>query len=96
MGAFELFHSGYVVISSPNYLPRGVYLAPIPFENQTGVDIWYESHPWTGPILLKVTQVTGSFTISNQVADSMPLNGYVKLDMFANTLTSIYKNPYNI
>ena len=62
MGAFELFHAGYVVISSPNYLPRGVYLAPIPFENQTGVDIWYESHPWTGPILLKVTQVQGSFT----------------------------------
>jgi hypothetical protein len=29
------------------------------------------------------------------VLSAMPLLGYVKLDMFANTLTQIYRNPHN-
>ena len=94
--SYDLCHSGYVIITSPNYLPRGFYLVPVPSDNTNYVDIWYESLPWTGPLLLKVTQITGGFTISTEVADAMPLDGYVKLDMFLNNLTTIYKNPYNV
>ena len=72
---FDLCHSGYVIVNSPNFMPRGFYLAPVLADNENYVDIWYESWPWSGPLLLKVTQITGGFTTSTEVADYMPMWG---------------------
>ena len=84
------------MVTSPYYLPRGFYLAPVASDVQNYVDIWYESYPWSGPLLLKVTQLTGDFVVSDITADALPHVGWVKLDMYSNNLTSIYKNPYNV
>ena len=57
------------------------------------VDVWLHSHPWHGQPLVQVAQCEGSFTKIFEDSSNMPLNGYLKLDMYANTLTQLYKRP---
>ena len=91
----SLFHSGYVVTTSPFIQPWGIWLSPVVSDNRNYVDVWFRAHQWSGPILCQITQITGNFTRSTEAYDEMPRNGFVQLDMYANTLTQIYKNPYN-
>ena len=92
----DLFHSGYVITTSPYVQPWGIWLSSVESDNRNYVDVWFKCHSWSGPIICQVTQLTGSFTRSPEVYDIMPSDGYVQLDMYANTLTQIYKNPYNV
>ena len=93
---YSLFHNGYVVVTSPFVNALGVYLTPVPTDNRNQVDIWIHSYMYHGYPLINVSQVVGSFTKHNTtVLTALPLDGYVKLDMFANTLTQIYRNPHN-
>jgi len=92
----SLFHSGYVVTTSPFIQPWGIWLSPVVSDNRNYVDVWFRAHQWSGPILCQITQITGNFTRSTEAYDEMPRNGFVQLDMYANTLTQIYKNPYNV
>ena len=51
-----------------------------------------------GDPLIQVSQTAGSFTPTTHVINgSMPLNVYIRLDTYSNTLTQIYRNyddPY--
>jgi len=75
--------------------PNGIYLAPVPSNPKNQVDVWIHSLPWHSRPLVQVVQSAGSFSQSFDEAAAMPLNGWIKLDMYMNTLTQIYKNPYN-
>ena len=93
----SLFHNGYVVVSSPFVSALGVYLSPVPSDNRNQVDIWVHSYMYHGFPLIQVSQAIGSFTKdTTTVLSELPLLGYVKLDMYANTLTQLYRNPYNV
>ena len=75
----------------------GVYLSPVPSDNRNQVDIWVHSYMYHGYPLIQVSQAVGSFTKETiTVLTDMPLLGYVKLDMCANTLTQLYRNPHNV
>jgi hypothetical protein len=72
--------------------PLGVYLAPVPSISQNQVVVWIHSHPWHSRPRVRVVQSAGSFSQSCEDAEAMPLNGYIKLDMYMNTLTQVYRN----
>ena len=94
---YSLFHNGYVVVSSPFISALGVYLSPVPSDNRNRVDIWIHSYMYHGYPLIQVSQTAGSFTKdTTTILTAMPLEGYVKLDMYANTLTQLYRNPHNV
>ena len=92
---YSLFHSGFVVTTSPFIAPLGVYLSPVPTENLYNVDVWIHSLPYHAVPLIQVSQADGYFTKDFVDYVDMPLAGFVKLDMYANTLTRIYRNPRN-
>ena len=92
---YGLYYNGFVIVSSPFVRPPGFYLAPVPSNPQNQVDVWIHSLPWHGRPLVQVVQSEGSFTQSSDDGAAMPLNGYIKLDMYMNTLTQIYENPWN-
>ena len=93
---YSLFHNGYVVVSSPFVSALGVYLSPVPSDNTNQVDIWIHSYMYHGYPLIQVSQAVGSFTKdTTTVLTAIPLSGYVKLDMYSNTLTQLYRNVYN-
>ena len=92
---YSLFHNGFVIINSPFVSPLGVYLAPFPTDNRNNVDIWVHSLPYDGVPLIQVPQTNGSFTKQFVDYDAMPLEGYIKLDMFSNFLSQVYRNPHN-
>ena len=93
---YSLCHKGYVVVTSPFVSALGVYLTPVPNDNRNQVDIWKQSDMWHGYPLVQVSQTDGSFTKdTSTIVSSLPLNGFVKLDMYANTLTQLYRNVYN-
>ena len=94
---YSLFHNGYAVVSSPFVSALGVYLSPVPSDNRNEVDIWVHSYMYQGYPLIQVSQAVGSFTKdTTTVLTAMPLSGYVKLDMYSNTLTQLYRNRYNV
>ena len=66
--------------------PLGIYLALVPSIPQHQVDVWIRH-------LVQVVQSAGGFSRRCDEADDMPLNGYIKLDMYMKTLTQIYKKP---
>jgi hypothetical protein len=92
---YDLFYTGYVVCDSPNVQPLGVYLQPVPSDNKNKVDIWIHIYEKSGPLLVTVTQNTGSLAIATDVADAMPLNGYVRLDQYSPALLETYSDPNN-
>ena len=93
----SIYHNGFVVTTSPFVNPLGVFLAPVPSDPQNNVDIWFRSYMWHGRPLIQVTQTAGSFTATTDVnQQNMPLDGYIQLDMYSNTLTQIYRNVYNV
>jgi hypothetical protein len=90
----SIYHNGFVVTTSPFVNPLGAFLAPVPSDPQNNVDIWIRSYMWHGRPLIQVSQTAGSFTATTDVnQQNMPLDGYIKLDMYSNTLTQIYRNP---
>ena len=91
---YNLFYNGCVIVSSPFINPLGIYLAPVPSNTYNEVDVWFHSAPWHGHPLVQVVQSEGSFTESFEDRPNMPLNGYIKLEMYANALTQLYKHPY--
>ena len=94
---YSLFHNGYVVVSSPFVSALGVYLSPFPSDNENQVDIWIHSYMYHGYPLIQVSQAVGSFAKdTTTVLTAIPLSGYVKLDMYSNTLTQLYRNPHNV
>ena len=94
---YDLLHSGFVVVTSAQYLPMAgsVFLSSVPNDPRNNVDIWYYSYESPSSLLLKVTQISGNFTPSNTASASMPSIGWTRLDMYQNNLTQIYKNQYN-
>ena len=72
----------------------GIYLAPVPTNPLREVDLWFLAPAWHGNRLIQIVQSEGSFTQSFEDSLNMPFNGYLKLDMYAHTLTQLYKNPY--
>ena len=82
-----------------------MFLAPVPTDPTNQVDIWVRSYQWQGLPLVQVVQSEGSFTRATVgvpgsynppiEADNMPLDGYIQLDMYSNTLTQIFRNQYN-
>ena len=90
---YSLFYNGFVVATSPFITPLGFYLAPVPGNPLNQVDIWIHSPRWHGKPLVQVVQTAGSFTKSSNNAAAMPQDGYIKVDMYINTLTQIYKKP---
>ena len=93
---YSLFHNGFVVVSSPFVSAFGAYLTPFPSDNRNQVDIWIHSYMFHGYPLIQVSQTAGSFTRDTAtIVSSLPLNGVVKLDMYANTLIQVYRNQYN-
>ena len=91
-----MFHNGYVVVTSPCASALGVYLTPFPTDNENQVDICIHSYMWHEYPLVQVSQTDGSFTKdTSTIVSSLPLNGFVKMDMYGNTLIQIYRNPYN-
>ena len=90
---YSLFYNGFVVVSSPSIRPLGFYLAPVPSDPLNQVDIWFHSLRWHGRPLVQVLQSEGSFTQSFENSPQMPLDGYLQLDMYANTFTELYKSP---
>ena len=84
-------YNGVVHVTSPLIDPLGFYLAPVPSDRLNQVDVWFPSPPWHGQPQVQVAQSGGSFTQSFEDSLDMPLNGYLKLDMYANTLTQLYK-----
>ena len=88
--SYSIYHNGFVVVTSPFVIPLGVYLSSSPSDPQNNVDICIASYRYHGHPLTQVSQSAGSFTpTTNIINGSMPLNGYVKLDMYSNTLTEI-------
>ena len=69
--------------------PFGIYLAPVPSNPKNQVDVWIHSYRWHGRPLVQVVQSEGSFTQSFDEGAAMPCDGYIKLDMFTNTLAQI-------
>ena len=92
---YSLYYNGFVVATTPFITPLGFYLAPVPGNPTSQVDIWIHSPKWHGQPLVQVVQTAGSFTKSSANSALMPLNGYIKLDMYVNTLTQIYNNLDN-
>jgi hypothetical protein len=94
---YSIFHNGFVVTTSPFVNPLGVFLAPVPSDPKNNVDIWFRSYMYHGLPLIQVSQTAGSFTSTTNInQQNMPLDGYIQLDMYSNTLTQIYRNPYNM
>ena len=93
---YSLFHNGFAVVSSPFINPLGFYLAPVPSDNQNNVDVWIHSQPYHGVPLIQVSQTSGFFTRNFTDTVDMPQSGFIKMDMYANTLTQIYRNTYNV
>ena len=60
------------------------------------VDIWIHIYEMSGPLLVRVSQNTGSLAIATDVADSMPLNGYVRLDQYSVPLFVSFTDPNNV
>ena len=73
----------------------GFYLAPVPTDPKNQVDVWIHSLQFHGQPLVHVVQSGRSFLMSSGNSANMPLNGYIRLDMYANTLTQIYRNLEN-
>ena len=93
---YNLFHNGYVVVSSPFVSALGAYLTPVPSDNRNQVDVWIHSYMFHGYPLIQVSQTLGSFTRdTSSYLTALPLNGFVKLDMYGNTLIQVYRNQYN-
>ena len=94
---YSIYHNGFVVVTSPFVIPLGVYLAPVPSDPQNNVDIWFRSYMWHGRPLIQVSQTAGSFTATNNInQQNMPLDGFIRLDLYSNTLTNLYRNLDNI
>ena len=94
---YSLFHNGHVVVSSPFVSALGVYMTPVPTDNENTVDIWIHSYAYHGSPLVQVSQTSGSFTKDTTTTlTALPLLGYAKMDMYANTLTQLYRNPHNV
>ena len=91
---YSLFYNGFVLVPSPCINPLGLYLAPAPSDPLNQVDVWFHSPIWHGQPLVHVVQSEGCFTKSFENRVNMPLNGYLKSDLYANTLAQMYKNPY--
>ena len=87
---YSLFHNGFVVVSSPFINQLGFYLAPVPSDSLDSVDVWIHSLPYHGVPLIQVSQTLGSFAKSFVDFEAMPLKGFIKLDMFTNTLTHFF------
>ena len=93
---YSLYNTGHAVVTSPSVRPNGrIYLAPVPSNPKHQVDVWIQSHPWHSRPLVQVVQAAGSFSQSFDEAAAMPLNGWINLDMYMNTLTQTCKNTYN-
>ena len=92
----SIYYNGFIVVTSPFVRPLGIYLASVPSNPQNRVDVWVHSHPWHSRPLVQVVQSAGSFNQSFDDANAMRLNGYIKLDMYMNTLTQIYINPGSV
>ena len=92
---YSLYYNGYAVMTSPFTVALDVYLAPFPTDAKNKVDIWIKSFPFHGKPLIQVSQSEGSFSISSVMQDSIPLEGYTRLDAYSNTLTRVYRNPNN-
>ena len=90
---YSIYSNGFVVVTSPFVRPPGFYLTPIPSNPKNQVEVWMHSPPWHARPLVQVVQSEGSFTKSFDERAATPRDGYMKLDMFVNTLTQIYKNP---
>ena len=90
---YSLFYNGFVVVSSPSIRPLGFYLALVPSDPLNQVDIWFHSLRLHGRPLVQVLQAEGSFTQSFENRLDMPLDGYIKVEMYANTVTELYKSP---
>ena len=73
----------------------GFYLALVRMDPKTQVDVGIHSQQWHGRPLVQVVQTDGSFTMSSENSADMPLNGYIRLDVYTNTLTRIYEIPDN-
>ena len=72
--------------------PEGFYLAPVPTDPKNQLDVWVHSQQFHGQPLVQVVQSDGSFATSSENNANMPLNGYIRMDMYVTTLTQIYKN----
>ena len=86
---YSLYYNGFVIVSSPFVRPLGIYLAPVPSNPKNQTDVWVHSYPWHGRPLVQVVQSEGNCTQSYHDGAAMPLHGYIKLDMFMNTLSQI-------
>ena len=94
---YSIYHNGFAVVTSPFVNPLGIYLVPVPSDPQNNIDIWIMSYMYHGYPLIQVSQTAGSFTATTDVnQQNMPFDGYIKLDMYSNTLTQIYRNPDNL
>ena len=94
---YSIFHNGYVVVSSPFVSAFGAYLTPVPTDHENQVDVRIQSYMWHGNPLVQVSQTDGSFVRdTTTVLPELLLSGYVKLDMYANTLTQLFRNPHNV
>jgi hypothetical protein len=92
---YSICYNGFVIVSPPNLMPLGFYLAPVPSNPKNEVDVWINTQQWHGQPLVQVVQTGGSFTPSSDNSLSMPLTGYIQLDIYANTLTQVYRKPNN-
>ena len=90
---YSLYYNGFVVATTPFITPLEFYLAPVPGDQPSQVEIWIHLPRWHGQPLVQVVQTAGSFTKSSANSACMPQNGYIELDMCVSTLTEIYKNP---
>ena len=101
----SIYYSGFVVVTSPFVNALGMFLAPVPTDPTYQVDVWVRSYQWHGQPLIQVVQSEGTFTRAIVgapgsynppiEADNMPLDGYIQVDMYSNTLTQIFRNQYN-
>jgi hypothetical protein len=90
-----IFHNGFVNIISPFVNPCKVYLG-LTSDPLNNIDIYIKSSAYHGVPLINVSQSNGSFTKDFAQLDALPLTGYIQLDSYQNTLTKLYKNPYNV
>ena len=91
----SMYYSGFAVVTSPLVTPLGMFLATVSTDPKNKVDVWVRSYAWHGQPLIQIVQSEGSFTRSTVEADFIPLDGYIQLDMYSNTLTQIYRNSEN-
>jgi len=54
--AYRLFYNGFAVATTPFITPLGFYLAPVPGNPTSQVDIWIHSPKWHGVPLVQVVQ----------------------------------------